>query len=370
MRNSPSFFIRLKTDRSVQFWAAFWITILLLLGLYFFIQYRLVQQLAAQAEQPTFVTDSQGGTVFSSQAYLRLQELIPELRKYNVDRLQETAYLSIEDKIDEEVEYLFAAVYRQIPKFANFHYSVRGEYTELASYLAGEIGENMQRVLFDEVEFQAGLQLANEAVSSAATETLTEALAAISQNMESTLELSKEDLGLLGDAMILAMEDVEARFEDGLLAARGLGAASGLGLSVAGMKVASKVIAKKVAAKAAAKGALKVGGIMGGAGSGAAAGSVFGPVGTVIGGVVGATIAWVATDAIIIEIDEYLNRDEFEADIVAMIDAQKDQIAQRMKHNYQVVINALAVENERALDALTPMDIIQREKGELSVPVQ
>lgn len=357
MANKTSYFIRLKTQRAAQFWTAFWSTIFILLSLYFFIQHQLYEE--HTEPEPVFSTDADGRTIFSRSTYERLQKKIPELKQYNLDQLQQLAATDIDSLIDGQIDSLFEPVYLQVPKFVSFHYSVPGEYSELASYLAGEIGKNMQRVLFDDVDFENRLQLTNAEISSSATTILSQALSNINEQLREAIDLQEEDMDILRQTMLLAVEDVEVRFQNGLLAARGVGAATGLGLSVAGMKVVSKTLAKKVAAKAAAKGALKVGGIAGGAGSGAIAGSALGPVGTVIGGIIGATVAWVATDAVIIEIDEYLHRGEFEAEIVAMIDAQKMQLKQAITENYTALLQALAEENERAFDALTPADLIR-----------
>lgn len=357
--NKRSLLSRPEGSRATQFWVAFWLTIFVLLGLYLFAQHQLHQQLNQTATEPVFTTDPDGKTVFSASTYERLQEQIPALKKFNADQLQKVAAIDIADLVDKKVDELFAPVYLQVPKFASFHYSVPGEYSELASYLAGEIGKNMQRVLYDETDFERRLSETNEQISAAATKVLAQALSNIQTQMQQTIELKDEDMNILRQTMLLAMEDVEARYQDGLLAVRGVGAAAGLGLSVAGLKLASKAIAKKVAAKAAAKGALKVGGIAAGAGSGAAAGSVLGPVGTVIGGIVGATVAWVATDAVIIEIDEYFNRDEFEAELITMIDTQKTQLKDSITESYASLLQSLAEQNEKAFDALTPADLIR-----------
>ena len=51
------------------------------------------------------------------------------------DELNGKAKAEIDAFIDEKADALFAPVYGQVPVFANFHYSVSGEYSEIAAAL-------------------------------------------------------------------------------------------------------------------------------------------------------------------------------------------------------------------------------------------
>ena len=101
---------------------------------------------------------------------------------------------------------------------------------------------------------------------------------------------------------------------------------TGVGSTVA-VAVLAKALAKKIVASAAVKTAGKVGGgiggRLGGAAAGAAVGSVLGPFGAVAGGVVGGAAAWLAVDGAVVNIDEYLNREDLERVLIALVDEQK-----------------------------------------------
>jgi hypothetical protein len=92
------------------------------------------------------------------------------------------------------------------------------------------------------------------------------------------------------------------------------------------VKAASMLIAKKLGAKIAIKAAAKAGAkwavVATGAGGGALACSWAGPVAAICGAG-GAVVAWVATDVAVIKLDELMTRDEFEANLQALIDEDK-----------------------------------------------
>src|SRR5690606_21458376 len=85
-------------------------------------------------------------------------------------------------------------------------------------------------------------------------------------------------------------------------------------------------VATRVAAKAAAKGIAKGTGILGGASLGALSGAWAGPIGAAVGGAIGGVAAWFAVDAAVITIDEYFNRDDFEADLRVMVDEHRNVV--------------------------------------------
>jgi hypothetical protein len=133
-------------------------------------------------------------------------------------------------------------------------------------------------------------------------------------------------------ALLTPAPDPEAISFRARLGASAMGtAAGGVAGTVAG-KLLAKVLAKEafgLAAEAAGKLVLgKAAGGLGsaaaGAGAGALAGSVVPGLGTtvgaVVGGVMGGLAIGVATDYALLELDEAVSRDDFEAQILAAID--------------------------------------------------
>ncbi|MFT5365034.1 MAG: hypothetical protein ACI9VX_002673, partial [Dinoroseobacter sp.] len=52
-------------------------------------------------------------------------------------------------------------------------------------------------------------------------------------------------------------------------------------------------------------------------------GAPLGPIGAAVGGAGGFIVGWLATDYAVIKLDELFNREEFEAEIRAMIGAER-----------------------------------------------
>ncbi len=237
----------------------------------------------------------------------------------------------------------FDGVRAKVPDFLDWYYSLGGEYVRIFKTLAGD-GE----AYFEE-------RMAATLGTDAAEETIDRDLAAISGEAASARAQAAADLaGLLeANRVVLTARDVGVvvaqRVTDPSADLRGTatsvewrlgsagatGATAGVVGALAVKKIAAKGIfrtAGKMAAKAAiSKGAAGTGGAAMGALAGGAAGSVVPRVGTVIGAAIGGVLGAVgvtrSTDGVMLGIEEYFGRDDFEARIMAAIDeAERDAL--------------------------------------------
>jgi len=328
------------------FWGAFWLTLIVLAAFYGYAQWQINK----------LKLDEHGKLVARKNAIAELKIRLPGVEQDIAAELQQ-AGRAIDSNIDANIDAVFAPVYDQITKFADFHYSVIGEYTEMAAALTGEVSRDLERILFDAVDFQDRLERYNAAIFADARQTLDRALQNIETSTADNLALSKDDLALLGDLIAFSIEDAEARFSSEFVILRGVGLLAGTKATGAALaKIMGKKLATKLAAKAAAKTALKGTAIGGSAATGAAVGSIVPGLGTAIGGVVGAVIGWFATDKIIVEVDEYFNRDEFVADLTAQIDAEKARLKTQIKHQYTQFINHMQSDKMQKLRELINAD--------------
>jgi len=243
-----------------------------------------------------------------------------ELPKTTLERLfseaAEQSYVEIAPRIDDILADVYAPVYAAIPIYAEFHYSVLGEYTELGQAALGEMNKALYEKLFDgfgdRLEREAALldqEYANSYIN------------ALQGGIRKEFPSVDFDapLGPLTQAAIL---DATGRAKITVPLATVAAVTAGRGALKASTAAISKKIAARVAAKAAAKGVAKGGGILVGAGGGALVCSWSGP-GAALCGVVGGVAAWLVTDAVVINLDEYFNRDEFEAELHQMIDEDR-----------------------------------------------
>lgn len=340
------------------FWATFWSTILIIAAFYGYANFKMAR----------FSQDDQGRVLVSQKYYEQWQEVLPEVFVGMGEELN-AAGSETEQIIDTQINAAFEPVYERIPNFLDFHYSVIGEYTELSAAVLNDAGAELKRILFDEVDFDRRVDEALTSIQTDSDAVLSTALDRINQNVQATLELDTTELGILSSVVTLSMEDAMDRFDGGELMLKGAGAMVGAGAVTAVLtKAISKKIAAKIAAKAAVKTAVKATSAGGGAASGAAAGALCGPLAWLcvpVGGVAGAVTFWFATDKAVIETDEYLNRETFEAELNAIIDMEKERVATELKGFYQLRLEQVLSENQARLKEITTLQLIrQDEKSE------
>ena len=246
-------------------------------------------------------------------------------------RAQQAGYQAVEASVDDALDQIFGPVYAGIPTYADFHYSVWGQYAELLAAgketlgIEEEIGSLMRERLFGGFETRLVQQMAHlQAVYEYA---VTSTFAAEGERL--TLESGQQ----LPEAIQLTLDDAKQRMIVTLPAATA-GSAAGAAVVVAVVKpIAAKVVAS-TAVKAAAKGIGKAAGIGGSAAAGATVGSFLGPVGTAAGGIGGAIVGWLVVDYAVVSLDEYFNRDEFEAELRDAINVEQQQLRARILQAY------------------------------------
>ncbi|SNS97202.1 hypothetical protein [Antarctobacter heliothermus] len=255
----------------------------------------------------------------------------------------EKARAEVVSDLDTYLDPVYAPAYAAIPRYADFHYSILGEYVELGEAALGQSSEALEQRLL--AGFDA--RLTNAAAGIDAT-----FVQAYRDTVETRIrqEAAPETFDLpLGEMTASAISDAvqRAKVTAPVAAMVALGGKSALKATA---KLFAKKLATKVASKAAAKGIAKGGGIAAGAGGGALLCSWLGP-GAAICGAAGALVVWLATDAAIIGLDEYFNRDEFEAELRLMLD--KDRAAKRLVLENALTRKASAMEDFR-LNQLAP----------------
>lgn len=232
------------------------------------------------------------------------------------DGLPRKALDAVKPEVETLLDAAYAPVYDAIPHYADFHYSVLGEYTELTEAAFGTMTEAIEARLFDGM----GERLSN------LTQSLDQRFAvAYEEALQGSIEdnVSVEQIGLpFSEATTFVFDDVLSRSRTTLPVSTVAAGVVGGG----GIKVVSAVIAKKmatnIAVKATARGVVKGGGVLAGAGGGAFLCSWSGP-GAALCGAIGGVGAWLLADAAVVNIDEYFNREEFEADLRKLIDESR-----------------------------------------------
>ncbi|MEM9723886.1 MAG: hypothetical protein AAF909_00290 [Pseudomonadota bacterium] len=270
--------------------------------------------------------DANGVPVIRAEYAERWEDKLPELLGYQ-DELFAQIGPKLDSEVDRQVDWAFEPVYGQIENYADFHYSIRGQYTEITAVVIGEFVDTISTRIYDSVDFEGRMNAANEEISGLAEAEIGAALTALRERTRNAVGLSFQDMPLFDGAVQLTQSSVATRFA----AARAAGFVVGRTLTRQGMRLFVTSLARALGGKIATRAAARTAGIGAAASGGAAAGSVVGPVGTAVGGAVGALVGWLVTDAVAISIDEAINRDSFEAEVRQMIDDQKLAIKVAMK---------------------------------------
>ena len=339
-----------KVSKS-SFWGYFWLTILILLAVYFTSVYK--------ASQLTVIEN--GTRILLSDKMAQLWEQHLPTINQNIDlEFNNKAKAEIEFLIDTKIDEVFTPVYRQIPIFADFHYSVTGEYTEIISALSGKISNRAQKILFEDTHFEATLRDGIDKIHTLSNARVFQGINTVNADVQNKIGLNYYEMSLLTKTLDLSVNDAKKRFNTlsySSLRGAGLGigfaATSSLFAKVLGKKLATK-IAAKTAVKVATKGATAAGGFV----TGTAVCAGLGFLAPVCG--IGAAAGiWLATDKLIVEIDEHFNRAEFELQLTTMVNEQKQQIKQGLKQSY-----------EKALFVIAEQQITKIKQGVSTTPQQ
>lgn len=222
-------------------------------------------------------------------------------------------------KVDEALGPVFAPVHAAVPSYADFHYSVFGEYTELTQAALGNVSTEMEKQLFE--KFNARL---HDALRQIETELISNMKGEVSAALEER-RVAEGEGTVISEATMVGVRDTLGRFR----VSAPVEAIAVIGAAKIGARAVSTALSKsllKLIGKLGVKTAGKTMGVGGGAAAGAAFGSFGGPVGAFVGGLGGGAIAWFAIDYAVLKIDEFFNREDFEKELHTMITAERDKL--------------------------------------------
>jgi len=276
--------------------------------------------------------------VLSKELIVKLHNKYPQIFQL-ITKMNAKSKQEIKELVEKEVNEAYAPLYNNIDKFVDFHYSVKGEYSEIFSMLAGKIGESLNEYIFKPANFDERLNSAVNNINSGVIKIIRNNFENMKDDIKNKLDISNNEVNfLLNDVLKISFEDTKSRFQNYTsYLIRGSGIlAGGLGGAML-VKIISKKLAKKIILKTGSKLALKAAGGAGGAVTGAEAGLICGPAAEIcspVGAVLGGIVAWFGTDKIFIEVDKYFNAQDFRKEIKYMIDEQKRRTIINLENIY------------------------------------
>jgi hypothetical protein len=297
---------------------------------------------------------------------------LPALQRHTHEWMEtrsDLARLQLQHRLDSYYEPLLARTLEQVPRFADWHYSLRGEYARLFHASMGDlprfVAERLVEHVFDPAATFAGLDELLAQLDTELEHELREG--AREANRLLTRLVREQAVEASGEAGIRVVEtrslgsDLSARLEPGLslstedLARQGVAASAGALAGAVAMKKLGLATAGKLGLKAA-------GGALAGTGTGAATGAalcgasiVAAPLVAgcaVAGGILAGIGTWVLVDKTALEGEEYLRREAFEADLRAAITDEFEQLRGKVQAHYNGALETGFGQLRQGLDEL------------------
>ncbi len=265
----------------------------------------------------------------------------------------DAARADTETLISGALDRAFAPAFASIGDARRAHYTVIGQYTELVA-LTGATEGTLQRKLFAESGFNAALEDQMARLSEDQAARLGLLAQTLSERLESNFAFDSEEAGLVSETITIAKADLEDRYSPAALAGRATAAIAG---SLVVREVAER-IARATLVKAGARTVGRGAAAGAGATSGGTVGLACGPFAVVCSPVLavgGAVVGWVATDKVIVEVDEAFNGEQFEADLNAMLAKQRREIEADLVAGANTLFDTLEARHRQDMCGLASM---------------
>ncbi|MCK0538626.1 hypothetical protein [Alcanivorax quisquiliarum] len=264
---------------------------------------------------------------------------------------EQAARAQVAQQLHQSLDQIFARLAQQLPVFADWYYSLGGEYTRLSmrllehtSLVEGDhLARKAQALIFDAAGFSDQLakvqgqledELAQQALATQAT-WLAELAARLASAQRAPGPPPDNTQVISLDGVLTALGDNgHAAFTQRMVVASGAASATaGAALANAFARRAAARSSAALAARGVAKGARGAAG----AGAGAALCAPSGP-GALACAAIGGTVAWLATDLALLKADEYLNRDELIADLQIELAAERQRLEDALMQEMDAII--------------------------------
>jgi hypothetical protein len=253
-----------------------------------------------------------------------LKQRVPQFYEV-VANIENAAKKDIEAMIEKELDAAFAPLYSAANEYVEFHYTLRGEYTQLFAYSKGSahLDALIYEKIFEKSNFQTRLEDAMGTINQNTIAILNSYYEKLESGLQKKLALDENTMQIVMQEILnLSKDDIAKRFINSEAVALRL-------VSTAGGAFAARGLAAAIGARIAVRLGAKTGLRILGAGSGASAGLLCGPAAALCG-FGGAVAGWLSIDKAIIEIDKYYNKDEFRFELYLAINLEKERLKQEL----------------------------------------
>lgn len=275
--------------------------------------------------------------------------------------------------LDHETAIIFRRACAQVPVFADWYYSLSGEYARLFYAAFGNLPDYLSKQLQQRLFQPSGTAEAIDSLTAALDTRLAEQFRHAALDLQGMLtrlihehQVTTEEVNIQVDGQWALATQLTERLETYVslgprdIARQGVATSAAVAASAVTMKKLGAATVSKVSAKFAAKpslGALaaaasklgvksaaKAGGTLAGAGTGATtgaalcagtvAGAPLAPGCALVGGALTGLATWLLVDKVVLETEELLNRETFEQELREALEAQRKELLTTLETRY------------------------------------
>ncbi len=245
-----------------------------------------------------------------------LPDLIPDLIKNNLDSHQQeisdllsSSKDKMYSKVDAQIDNLFDPIENNVDKFLDWHYSLKGNYSELALLVAKKLGLSVEDALFNKLQekflgadYKQRLKTMTDNISDAF-------ISLLCQHKKDTEKIATQGVADIPQ-VVESLKNIDDRIERDLKLKMGfvaaIGATAGVGAGTLMEKLAPKLV-EKLGTKLGAKFLAKFG---------------------------GGVLSTLGADVAFNYIDEWLHRDDFKKEILNNINEVKKNLKESYKMDF------------------------------------
>ncbi len=271
-----------------------------------------------------------------------LPDPISDLIKNNLDSHQQeisdllsSSKDKMYSKVDAQIDNLFDPIENNVDKFLDWHYSLKGNYSELALFVAKKLGLSVEDALFNKLQekflgadYKQRLKTMTDNISDAF-------ISLLRQHKKDTEKIATQGVADIPQ-VVESLKNIDDRTERDLKLKMGFAAAIGAAAGVGAGKLMERLVPKlveklgtKLGAKFLAKFGIAVGGVL---------------------STLGADVAFNY-------IDEWLHRDDFKKEILNNINEMKKNLKENYKTGFDNSITKFSQEFQKDLKNIETISV-------------
>ncbi len=275
-----------------------------------------------------------------------LPDLISDLIKNNLDSHQQeisdllsSSKDKMYSKVDAQIDNLFDPIEHNVDKFLDWHYSLKGNYSELALFVAKKLGLSVEDALFNKLQekflgadYKQRLKTMTDDISDAF-------ISLLRQHKKDTEKIATQGVADIPQ-VVESLKNIDDRTERDLKLKMRFAAAIGLTAGVGAGKLMKRLVPNLVE-KLGTKLGAKVGA------------KFLAKFGIAVGGV----LSTLGADVAFNYIDEWLHRDDFKKEILNNINEVKKNLKESYKTDFDNSITKFSQEFQKDLKNIETISV-------------